>query len=80
MGAVIRVFSADMAEDAQLASVLQTVRAGFPPLKGVFHLAAVIDGMLLKDLEEQSLERVMRSKAVAGWTLDRHLGAADLGP
>jgi acyl carrier protein len=61
-----------------LASVLQTVRAGFPPLKGVFHLAAVIDGMLLKDLEEQSLERVMRSKAVAGWTLDRHLGAADL--
>jgi acyl transferase domain-containing protein/acyl carrier protein len=78
MGAVVRVFSADLAEDAQVATVVKTVRAELPPLKGVFHLAAMIDSVLLKDLEEPNLERVMRSKAEAGWTLDRHLSEADL--
>jgi acyl transferase domain-containing protein/acyl carrier protein len=78
MGAVVRVFSADMADDTQVAEVLRTIGAELPPLKGVFHLAAVIDSRLLKDLEEQRLERVMRSKAVAAATLDRHLGRTDL--
>jgi acyl transferase domain-containing protein len=78
LGAVVRVFSADIADDKQATAMLDQIRAELPPLAGVFHLAAVIERVLLNDLEAESLGRVMRSKAVSAWSLDRHLKDVDL--
>ena len=73
IGAHVRVFQADIADDTQVASLLATIRTEMPPLKGVFHLAAITEAVWLRELETESLERVMRSKALAGWTLHRHI-------
>jgi acyl transferase domain-containing protein len=73
LGAEVRVFQADVADDAQVAALLAKVRTEMPPLRGVFHLPAITEAAWLRDLEWDSLERVMRSKALAGWTLHRHI-------
>ena len=73
IGANVRVFQADIADDAQVASMLATIRAEMPPLRGVFHLAAITEAAWLRELDAESLERVMRSKALAAWNLHRHV-------
>jgi len=78
VGASVRVFSADAADDARTADMLHAIRTGMPPLAGVFHLAAAFDGALLNDIEPERLDLVMRPKAVAGWTLHRHLEGEQL--
>ena len=77
-GASVRVFSADIAEDGQVRAMLDTIRDELPPLKGVFHLAAVTSATLLNDLDAESLDRVMRSKAVSAWVIDRCLDGLEL--
>ncbi len=70
-GATVRIFCVDAADKDQLASALATVALKMPPLRGVFHLAAVTQWMLIADLTRDSLERVMRPKAMAAWELHR---------
>ena len=77
-GASVRVFSADISEHGQVRSMLDTIHAELPPLKGVFHLAAVTSAILLNDLDDESLDRVMRSKAVSAWVIDRCLDGLEL--
>jgi acyl transferase domain-containing protein/acyl carrier protein len=77
-GAVVRLFQADMASDGEARAVLAAIDDEMPPLKGVFHLAAAYEPGLVAHLDEKALERVMRSKADAAWSLDRHLEGAEL--
>jgi acyl transferase domain-containing protein/acyl carrier protein len=77
-GAAVRVFSADVADDEQVRSLLAAIHAELPPLKGVFHLAVANHAALLSNPDASGLESVMRSKAVAAWTLDRHLNGVEL--
>jgi acyl transferase domain-containing protein/acyl carrier protein len=78
IGPTVRVFQADMASDGDTARVLDAIRNEMPPLKGVFHLAAAYEPGLLANLDQKTLERVMRSKADAAWSLDRHLEGVEL--
>jgi len=73
LGVAVRVFSADVADDAQVASMLSEIRSGMPALRGIFHLAAITDGAWLSDLDAARLEPVMRPKAIAAWTLHRQV-------
>ena len=50
----IHTFAADIGDEAQVAELLERIRAELPPLAGVAHLAGVLDDALLS---EQSLER-----------------------
>jgi len=78
LGVSVRVFSADIADDAQVSAVLKIIGSDMPPLRGLFHLAVVTDGAMLDELDEERLHRVMRPKAAAGWTLHQHLEHTDL--
>jgi acyl transferase domain-containing protein/acyl carrier protein len=77
-GASLRIFSADTADQAQLRSVLDTIRAELAPLKGVFHLAAIMEPALMNNIDGQVLERVMHSKAGTAWALHQNLDGCDL--
>jgi acyl transferase domain-containing protein/NADP-dependent 3-hydroxy acid dehydrogenase YdfG/acyl carrier protein len=77
-GAAVRVFSADVAEPDQLKSVLQTIEKEMPPLRGVFHMAVVVDGALLTDVTEERIDGVMRPKAAGAWNLHCQIGNAPL--
>jgi len=50
----IHTFAADVGDEAQVAELLQRIRAELPPLAGVVHGAGVLDDALLT---QQSLER-----------------------
>ena len=43
----IHTFAADVGDEAQVAEVLERIRAELPPLAGVAHLAGVLDDALL---------------------------------
>jgi acyl carrier protein len=48
---------------------LDDIQKIIPPLRGVFHLAAVIEPGLLTDLDAGAFERVVRAKASSAWNL-----------
>jgi acyl transferase domain-containing protein/acyl carrier protein len=77
-GASLRIFSADTADQSQLRSVFETIRAELAPLKGVFHLAAVMEPALIGKMDGLGLERVMHSKAGTAWALHQNLDGCDL--
>lgn len=67
----IHVFAADVGDEAEVARVLERIRAELPPLAGVAHLAGVLDDALLS---QQTLERfrtTLAPKAVGAYHLDR---------
>ncbi len=68
-GTEIRVFSADVSDQPQVARVLKAIAIDMPALKGIFHLAAVTDNALLRDVEPAALKRVMEPKASGAWNL-----------
>ena len=70
-GAAARIFSADVAEETQTAAVVHAIAAEMPPLRGVFHLAAVMDSTLLAEVNAEQIERAMHAKAAGAWVLHR---------
>ena len=79
LGADIRVASVDVADEGQMSTFLDTIRQdGRPPIRGVVHAAAVIQGNILLKLDREALTEVMRPKSHGGWLLHRLVGAEDL--
>jgi acyl transferase domain-containing protein/NADPH:quinone reductase-like Zn-dependent oxidoreductase/short-subunit dehydrogenase/acyl carrier protein len=67
----IHTFAADVGDEAEVANLLERIRAELPPLAGVAHLAGVLDDALLS---QQSLERfrtTLAPKAFGACHLDR---------
>jgi acyl transferase domain-containing protein/surfactin synthase thioesterase subunit/acyl carrier protein len=67
-GVTVLVSKADVSDEQHLIKVFAEIKS-LPPLKGVFHAAAILDDGLLKD---QNLERyfnVMGSKLLGAWIL-----------
>jgi len=77
-GVSVRVFTADVSNEHQLASALAEINREMPQLRGVFHLSVVTDGALLADLDQNRLERVMLPKASGAWNLHRKLEHTEL--
>jgi len=67
---------ADAGSDADIARVLQQIKAGKQPLRGVFHLAMVIDDAPLAALNSKRMQSVLEPKAHGAWLL--HEGTKDL--
>ncbi|MBZ0276555.1 MAG: SDR family NAD(P)-dependent oxidoreductase, partial [Anaerolineae bacterium] len=60
---VIRVFAADVAQEADVRSLLDEIAVSLPPLRGIIHSAGVnADAPLLKQ-DSERLETVLRPKA-----------------
>ncbi|MEO8268885.1 MAG: type I polyketide synthase, partial [Aureliella sp.] len=59
----------DIADPSQVRSVLATIAKELPPLRGVLHAAMVLEDKLLADLDDETLQRVLRPKVLGGWNL-----------
>jgi acyl transferase domain-containing protein/NADP-dependent 3-hydroxy acid dehydrogenase YdfG/acyl carrier protein len=70
-GVEVRVAAADLSRDSETAALFSAM-AGMPPLRGIFHAAAVIDDALLAAATPDQVSRVMAPKAAGAWNLHRH--------
>ncbi|MEG3436744.1 hybrid fatty acyl-AMP ligase/type I polyketide synthase [Pannus brasiliensis CCIBt3594] len=68
-GITVTVARGDVANREDLQTVLDNVRNNLPPLKGIFHLAGVLDDGLLQGLNWLQFERVFRPKVLGTWNL-----------
>lgn len=68
-GAKIGVRACDVGNRAEVAALLASLREGFPPLRGIFHLAGVLDDGVLREQNRQRFDRVMASKVLGAWNL-----------
>ena len=74
LGARVHHGAVDVADlDAVRGFLDRYRRAGFPAIRGVVHTAAVIDDRQLHAIDEDSLERVWRPKALGAWHLHQLL-------
>jgi len=63
--------SADISDERALRRLFDRIAGGLPPLRGVFHAAAVLDDALLVHLDPERFARVMKAKAEGAWVLHR---------
>ncbi|HEX5852240.1 MAG TPA: type I polyketide synthase [Solirubrobacteraceae bacterium] len=76
-GASVRVVACDVAEESQLAALLAEIPPE-RPLRGVIHVAGVIDDGVLETMTREQLDRVFAAKAEAAWNLHRQTLGCDL--
>ncbi|MFJ5992223.1 type I polyketide synthase [Lentzea sp. NPDC092896] len=62
LGVTVVVAELDVTDRVQAAEALAAATSGLPPIRGVVHAAGVLDNRMLADLDEASLQRVMRPK------------------
>jgi acyl transferase domain-containing protein/NADPH:quinone reductase-like Zn-dependent oxidoreductase/SAM-dependent methyltransferase/acyl carrier protein len=75
-GADVRVVRADIGSSEAAARLIEEIRAGDRPLRGLFHLAMVIDDAPLVSLTRERVQSVMAPKAYGAWLL--HKATRDL--
>jgi acyl transferase domain-containing protein/acyl carrier protein len=71
-GVETKVVKADIGSPEGVKRLMTEVRSGSTPLKGVFHLAMVIDDAPLSVLTSERLRTVMAPKAHGAWLLHEH--------
>ena len=74
-GTAVHVAQVDISDAEQVNRLVKQINADFPPLRGIFHGAMVLDDALLVDLDRSRVERVMAPK-VAG-ALNLHAATQD---
>ncbi|KUI35886.1 polyketide synthase [Mycobacterium sp. IS-1590] len=67
----IHVFAADVGDEAEVARLLNRIRAELPPLAGVAHLAGVLDDALLNEQNVDRFRTTLQPKAFGAYHLDR---------
>ncbi len=77
-GVSVRVMLADISKEDDVKSLLREIARSEPPLRGVFHAAAVLDDALLSNLDEARLQRVIEPKAHGAWYLHKHTSGHNL--
>jgi acyl transferase domain-containing protein/acyl carrier protein len=75
-GVQVQTVKADVGEPADVQRLLAEVRAGAVPLKGIFHLAMVIDDAPMGALTRERMRSVIAPKALGAWML--HEGTRDM--
>jgi NADPH:quinone reductase-like Zn-dependent oxidoreductase len=68
-GAQIVVSRTDVASKADVADMLERIDAAMPPLRGVFHAAAVLEDAPIARLTPASVETVFAPKIAGAWNL-----------
>jgi acyl transferase domain-containing protein/NADPH:quinone reductase-like Zn-dependent oxidoreductase/NADP-dependent 3-hydroxy acid dehydrogenase YdfG/acyl carrier protein len=71
-GAEVLALAADVAEESEVQRVLALIANTMPPLKGLFHAAAVLDDGAIHLLDPDKIAAVMRPKALGAWLLHRY--------
>jgi thioester reductase-like protein len=68
-GASVVVAKADVGSEVDVARVIGDIDAAMPPLRGIMHLAAVLDDGILLQLNEERFQTVLGPKADGAWNL-----------
>lgn len=71
-GAQVLTVAADVSEEKDVARLFEETAEKMPPLKGVFHAAAVLDDGAIRGLFPSKFDGVMKPKAKGAWLLHRH--------
>lgn len=77
-GVTVVVLKADLSDEAAFTAHLHHALVGLPPLRGVYHLAGVLDEGRLESQTPERLRGVCRAKALGAWTLHRATQEAPL--
>lgn len=77
-GARIEVRKCDVSDYDSVAELIADIDESMPPLKGIMHLAGLLDDAVLRDLTRERFDTVMAPKVHGSWnlhslTLDRPL-------
>ncbi len=71
-GAKVVVAQGDVSQQHQLASILNNIaQQNMPPLRGIFHLAMVLDDDFIVRLNSERFQQVMAPKATGAWNLHK---------
>jgi len=70
-GARVQFMQADVADEQQLARVLDEIRGAWPPLRGVFHSAVVLDDGTLLQLSRERFLGVRPARINGAWNLHK---------
>jgi acyl transferase domain-containing protein len=68
-GVRVAVRRCDVAGRDALAALIDDIQADGPPLRGVFHLAGVLDDGVLGEQTRERFDRVMAAKVQGAWNL-----------
>ena len=71
LGVEVRVAKCDINDAEKLAELIADVRNEMPPIVGVFHLAMVLDDVVIGKLDRERFLNVTRPKAHGAWHLHR---------
>lgn len=78
LGASVAVASADVAEVEDMRRVLAEVAASLPPLGGIVHAAGVFGYEAIRNLDEETLQSVLRPKVIGAWVLHQLTSGREL--
>ena len=67
----IHIFSADVGDESEVATLLDRIHDELPPLAGVVHLAGVLDDALLSAQSVERFRTTLSPKAFGAYHLDR---------
>ncbi|MEV0296981.1 type I polyketide synthase [Nocardia sp. NPDC050710] len=70
-GARIECRTADVADEDAMRCAIEEIRAELPPLRGVFHLAGMLEDATIGNLVPEQIERAAAPKAAGCVILDR---------
>jgi acyl transferase domain-containing protein/NAD(P)-dependent dehydrogenase (short-subunit alcohol dehydrogenase family)/acyl carrier protein len=72
MGASVHLAQVDLADEGELAAFLATYRReGWPPIRGVLHLAGISQPQMLLQMTPQGFTDGLRPKVTGAWLLHR---------
>jgi acyl transferase domain-containing protein/acyl carrier protein len=70
-GAKVLVAQADVSSETDMVRVFDEIEASMPPVLGIVHAAGVVGYQVIKDLDLNELESVLRPKVLGAWILHR---------
>lgn len=72
LGSNVTVLKADISDEQQVAVLADQCTAEHPPLKGIFHMAMVMDDGVIMQLDAQRFNKVMMPKVQGAWNLHHY--------
>ena len=71
IGAQVKIISADISVESDVANILEQIQTSLPPLLGIIHTAGVLDDGVLQQLNWERLTKVMAPKVNGAWNLHK---------
>nr|AQW44888.1 polyketide synthase [Corallococcus coralloides] len=77
-GATVRAVSADVGDAARMAAVIEDLRKGPAPLRGIIHAAGVSTQVPLESMDDATLSAILKPKVAGSWLLHQLTRGLDL--